>query len=143
MLEVDWKGSGTVLVVDDEAHVRTITELMLTQFGLTVLTATDGLEGVRSVTEHDHIDLVLMDLTMPRMGGHEALSQMRSRRPDLPVILTSGYNEADALKANELTDIGFLQKPFELTELIALVREILERPGASRPGKDGGETRRV
>lgn len=129
MFDLEWQGSGTVLVVDDEAHVRSITEMMLAQFGLTVLTAADGLEGVRSVVEHgEQIDLVLMDLTMPRMGGHEASSRMRSQRPDLPIILTSGYNEEDALDATAMDGISFLQKPFELADLIAQVRSALEGP---------------
>lgn len=125
---LDWRGKGTVLVVDDEDHVRNVTEMMLTQFGLDVIGASDGLEAVQLVESRgDAIDLVVMDLTMPRMNGQAAFDEMRKIRPDIKVIMTSGYNEADAagdLKSKSVFD--FLQKPFDLEKLISTVRRGIE-----------------
>lgn len=119
-------GNKTVLVVDDEEHVRSITELMLSQFGLEVLTAEDGLDGIRQVQAHgDDIDLVIMDLTMPKMNGERAFREMRLLRPDIRVLLTSGYNESEATSLREAGIVGFLQKPFELEDLLKAVDEAL------------------
>lgn len=123
----DWQGQGTILVVDDEPQVRTITELMLSTFGFEILTAEDGAAGVRVFEEQlDRIDLVIMDLTMPRMSGAQACKEMRRRKPGIRVILTSGYNESaavDELRGDGLTD--FLQKPFELESLLTATRKAM------------------
>lgn len=125
---LDWRGSGTVLVVDDEDHVRHVTELMLTQFGLDVVGAQDGMEAVEIVRDRgEGIDLVVMDLTMPRMTGEEAFLEMKKIRPNIKVVMTSGYNEADSssnLKTQEIFE--FLQKPFDLEKLIGTVRKAVE-----------------
>ncbi|MEM1181002.1 MAG: response regulator [Acidobacteriota bacterium] len=119
-------GKKTVLVVDDEEHVRNITELMLSQFGLEVLTAEDGLDGIRQVEiAGDRIDLVIMDLTMPRMNGERAFRRMRDLRPDIQVLLTSGYNESEATSLGERGIVGFLQKPYELEDLLKAVKDAL------------------
>lgn len=126
---LDWQGKGTILVVDDEPQVRTITELLLSSFGFTILTAEDGAAGLKVFTEKvDTIDLVIMDLTMPKMSGVQACRAMRACKPGIRVILTSGYNEnssVDELRSDGLTD--FLQKPFELESLIAVTRKALGR----------------
>ncbi|MEM6796965.1 MAG: response regulator [Acidobacteriota bacterium] len=117
-------GPKTILVVDDEDHVRNITELMLSQFGLEVLTAADGLEAIRRVEEQgERIDLVIMDLTMPKMNGERAFREMRRRRPEIRVLLTSGYNESEATSTGEIGIVGFLQKPFELEDLLNAVQK--------------------
>ncbi len=125
---LDWRGSGTILVVDDEDHVRNVTEMMLTQFGLNVLGASDGVEAVDVIREQgDSIDLVIMDLTMPRMGGEEAFHEMRVIRPNLKVVMTSGYNEMDSSSGLGKQDVfEFLQKPFDLENLISTVRRAVE-----------------
>lgn len=125
---LDWRGNGTVLVVDDEDHVRNVTEMMLTQFGLDVVGASDGLEAVEIVqSQGDAIDLVVMDLTMPRMDGETAYDEMRKIRPSIKVVMTSGYNEADTAGDLRAKDVfGFLQKPFDLEKLIEIVRRGIE-----------------
>ena len=126
----DWRGEGTILVVDDEQQVRTITELMLAQFGFKVLTAEDGAAGLKVFSENaDRIDLVVMDLTMPKLSGEQAFLEMRKQRPDARIVLTSGYNESEAvgrLSASGVT--AFLQKPFELEQLLTTVRRALAAP---------------
>jgi len=111
-----------VLVVDDEKQVRTITELMLTQFGFEVLTASDGPEALELLAARvDEVGLVLMDLSMPKMTGEETYRRMRESWSDLKVVFTSGYDESE-LKGDKEGVVGFLKKPFELETLLGTVR---------------------
>jgi CheY-like chemotaxis protein len=88
--------SGTVLLVEDEEEVRQVARRMLRRCGLDVITADDGMAGVTAFSEFsDEITLVLLDTTMPRLGGEQALRAMRRIRPDVRIILTSGYSEED------------------------------------------------
>ncbi len=122
-----WQAQGVVLVVDDEPSVRKVAKIMLTRSGLTVLTAKDGVEAMEVFRrEGDRIDLVLLDMTMPRMGGDEAYQAMRKMRPDVKVVLTSGYGEKAITDRFALEGLaGFIQKPFELEKLMTMIRDIL------------------
>jgi signal transduction histidine kinase len=115
----------TVLLVDDDRSVRTVTTKMLEQLGCTVLSATDGDEGVSVFRDNVRvIDASIVDLTLPNMDGEEAFQAMRAIRPDAPIILTSGCRESEAVErllAHGLR--GFLGKPFSKDEL----RTALER----------------
>ena len=124
-------GSGTVLVVDDEPVIRETVALALKRFGFTVLQAHDGVAALEVFGQHpEEIRCVLCDLTMPRMGGWETLLALRKLRPGLPVILSSGYSEEQALAGQhpELPQ-AFLRKPYEVKTLYAVVTQAL----ASRP----------
>ena len=91
------RGAGFVLVIDDEAVVRGMAEATLTRYGYTVLLAEDGGQGVKLFREHaPAISLVLLDMTMPVMGGEEALEEIRHLNPAVPVIGSSGYSESTA-----------------------------------------------
>jgi PAS domain S-box-containing protein len=112
-------GGGTVLVVDDENSVRNAMSKAFKYLGFTVLAAVDGAEAVEIFRAHQtEIRLVLCDLTMPRMNGWETLAALRQISPGIPVILTSGYSEVQAMagKHSELPQI-FLGKPCTLEEL--------------------------
>ena len=113
------RGSGTVLVADDEAAVRLVASRLLEIFGYSVVLAKDGREALELFTKSpDDFTVILMDLTMPRMDGLEAFAEMRRVRGDIPVVLMSGYNEQDAISrfaGQELT--AFVQKPFSPAEL--------------------------
>ncbi|OIQ64846.1 pyrimidine-nucleoside phosphorylase [mine drainage metagenome] len=100
----------------------------LEALGLRVLLAQDGLEAVERLQDDPRaIDLVLMDLTMPRMDGKEAFQAMRRIRPDLRVILSSGYNEQESLQSFLGRGLaGFLQKPYTLEALRTALRKALE-----------------
>ncbi|HJV22281.1 MAG TPA: response regulator [Holophagaceae bacterium] len=119
--------SGRVLVVDDEEIVRDLAEIALESLGLEVMLAKDGLEAVAMVELHGpRLDLLLMDLTMPRMDGAEAFRIIRALHPRLPVILTSGYTEAESLRAMAgLQPDAFLQKPFRVPDLQGCVASLL------------------
>ncbi len=126
-----WRGSGTVLTVDDEETNVALTKLMLTRLGFDVLTAPDGREAVRIYQErHDEICLVLMDLTMPHMNGDEAFRQLKLINPDVRVILTSGYTEHEINSRFAGKGLaGFLEKPFTKGDLLRLIRETLPDAG--------------
>jgi len=109
------KGSGTILLVEDEEMMRSMAETMLTRLGFKVLIAKDGVEAVEVFEQYSNeIDVVLSDLTMPRMNGFETLAALRQIRPDIPVVLASGHDETKILrdKESEFTQI-FLQKPYQ------------------------------
>ena len=123
-----------VLVVDDEEPVRNATRDMLKSLGMETLTAVDGQDGVEQVLQHPDLQLVLMDLTMPRMDGREAVLNLQRLRPALPVILVSGYNEQDSLKQSLSGGLaGFLKKPYSLETLRAMVGEALGQQPGYRP----------
>ena len=116
-----------VLVVDDEETVRNIACRVLEREGCRTLSAADGREALRVFEAHaDDIDLVLLDLTMPYLDGSEVFRAVRGIRPELPVILTSGYNEQDTMARFAGKGLaGFLQKPWTARELIRLASATL------------------
>ncbi|MEN8005712.1 MAG: PAS domain S-box protein [Candidatus Krumholzibacteriota bacterium] len=124
----DWRGSGTVLVVDDEETVCAVAEQMLDRFGFSVLTAFDGREALRVFRENtDEIVCVLLDLTMPFMDGEETFREMRLLHPDVRVILCSGYNEQEAvLRFAGKGLAGFIQKPFSMAALKGKLMAVLK-----------------
>jgi PAS domain S-box-containing protein len=124
-----WLGSGTVLLADDEETVRTVGRRMLEALGFEVLLARDGREGLAVFRDHvDEIVLVLLDMTMPQMGGVETYLELRRLRPDVGVILISGYNEQEATRRFASEGLaGFIQKPFALETLRQALRAALER----------------
>ncbi|MCH7599338.1 MAG: PAS domain S-box protein [Myxococcales bacterium] len=127
-----WRASDMVLVVDDDQGVRELAVDILTRVGLEVVTAADGREGVEIFARNaDEIKLVLLDRTMPTMGGFQAFQKIRKIRPDAQVVLVSGYSEKRA--AAELEGLGlagFLQKPFMPDALVDVVRKVIEGPAA-------------
>ncbi len=129
--ETEWWGSGTVLLADDEEAVRAVGKQMLERLGFDVVTAANGRQAVELFRGHaDEIDWVLLDLSMPVLDGKEALHEIRSIRPGVSVILSSGYNESEAVQ--QMTDdgpAGFIQKPFTTNELKDKLGEILNDPG--------------
>jgi PAS domain S-box-containing protein len=126
--EPEWKGSGTVLVVDDEEDVRSVAEDLLRNMGFEVACAADGREALQLFVERPgEFRAVLMDLTMPNMNGVETFRELRRVDPKVRVVLTSGYNEQDAV--HDFTGKGlaaFVQKPFQLEDLRQAIRKALE-----------------
>ena len=114
-----WEGEGTVLVVDDEEAVRNIAKTMLQRAGFDVVLAGDGEEAVEIFREkHSEIMAVLLDLTMPRMGGERTCERLIEIDPAALVILSSGFSEQNALESfGKRTDLPFIQKPYSFTEL--------------------------
>jgi CheY-like chemotaxis protein len=116
-----------ILVADDERMVQRLAERVLKTEGFQVVVAGDGEEASRLYREQrDDIDLVLLDLTMPVMGGDDALTLIREVDPEAKVILSSGYSEEEVTTRLEAAGVdGFLQKPYEYDELVKQVRRVL------------------
>jgi CheY-like chemotaxis protein len=126
-------GGGTVLVVEDEPLSRKTLALVLQYFAFTVLEAEDGAAAVEIFSQHqDEIGCVVCDLTMPRMNGWETLTELRQLAPGLPVILVSGYDEAEVMSGDhpELPQ-AFLHKPYEVQVLIDAIHQLLPPRKAS------------
>jgi PAS domain S-box-containing protein len=108
------QGAGVVLIVDDERMVREMLKKSLLRYGYEVLLADSGLSAIDLLSSYPgEIALVLLDLSMPHMNGGEVLPELRKIRPDLKVILTSGYSESEAMSLLHGQSVtGFLQKPY-------------------------------
>jgi signal transduction histidine kinase len=120
-------GVETILVVDDEDDVRLVASRMLARLGYHVIEVSDGPSALQHLGNGEAIDLVLLDLVMPGMGGETVFEQLRQHHPELPVLLVSGYSADDM--AAELMDrplVGFVQKPFRLAALGDQVRVLLD-----------------
>jgi|WetSurMetagenome_2_1015567.scaffolds.fasta_scaffold15468_4 two-component system, cell cycle sensor histidine kinase and response regulator CckA len=126
----EMEGGGTVLLVDDEQVLRRMVVVMLTRLGFAALEAEDGVEAVEVFRQHkDEIRCVLCDLTMPRKNGWETIETLRALRPDVPVVLASGYDEAKVMAGRhaELPQ-AFLHKPFTMAELKAALGAAMGTP---------------
>lgn len=124
-----WQGDGTVLVVDDDPAVRKVASLFLKHFQFDVLEAADGLEGLDVFCKHQkEIVAVLLDITMPRLGGVDAMKKMREANPRIPVILVSGYSEVEieSLAEEDQPDM-FVAKPFRAKDLKKALYRVLEK----------------
>lgn len=121
------KGAGRIMVVDDEAYIRDLSTDLLSGLGYSVVTCKDGVEAVEYFREHhDEIDLAIIDMIMPRMGGHECVMGLRSIDPNLKIVIATGYSlESDTHKLLAKGVAGFLEKPFDEDELTELLAEIL------------------
>jgi two-component system cell cycle sensor histidine kinase/response regulator CckA len=126
-------GAGRVLLADDEEDVRSVVRAMLETLGYEVIEARDGVEAVELFRRHAaEIDLVILDLVMPRLKGEAALEQMRRIAPTVPAILVSGYDESGRIREIFAAGFGgFLQKPFRRQDLGKKVRALLGDPGGS------------
>jgi PAS domain S-box-containing protein len=118
------QGAGVVLVVDDEHVVREIAKKALERQGYTVLLADSGLAAIDMFGRHaGEIALVVLDLSMPHMGGEEALVELRKIRPEVKVVVSSGYSEAETMTLFHGQRVsGFIQKPYTSTELAEKVK---------------------
>ena len=117
-----------MLLVDDEDTLRVVGQRILETLGFEVLTAEDGAVGVETFEANaDRVRVVLLDMTMPRMDGAEAFRRIRALRPDVPVLLISGYDEAEATSHFTAKGLaGFIQKPFTIASIRNNLRTILE-----------------
>jgi CheY-like chemotaxis protein len=121
------KGTGTVLIVDDEAVVLRTAQNALERHGYTTLTAESGPAGIDLFRrEKDLISLVVLDLSMPGMTGQQALSHLRAINPHVPVLVSSGYSEIEVRRVFEGERLaGFIQKPYTASRLVEKVKAAL------------------
>jgi two-component system cell cycle sensor histidine kinase/response regulator CckA len=126
MIEPHKRGTGTILLAEDEPLLRELGETILTQAGYKILTAPNAEALRKFVAEHEGaIDLLLTDVVMPGMSGPELVHLVRKRWPDVRVLYMSGYADDEIEDLDR--DAGFLQKPFTPTELTAKIAEMLGR----------------
>jgi signal transduction histidine kinase len=123
--------SGVVLVVDDEAALRSVARRALERQGLKVIEAVDGDDGLAKFIQYEAVlSLVMLDITMPGRNGIELLQEIRAMRPKMPAIIASGYDRPDEMAGTAPDErTRFLQKPYELTALRELVGALLKRRG--------------
>ncbi len=121
-------GHETILVIDDEEAIREVAADILGSYGYRVHLAVDGAEGVTLFAkEAAGIDLVLLDMVMPRLGGRETFLQLQQIDPKVRVLFSTGYSQNEMV--NEILALGvrgFIQKPYHVSSLLAKVRDILD-----------------
>jgi two-component system cell cycle sensor histidine kinase/response regulator CckA len=123
----DWRGSGTVLVADDDDGLRVMATAMLNELGFAVIGAGSGPEALEIVNQHDgELAFVLLDLMMPGMDGEQVLHELERLQTTTPIVLSSGYNTQHL--SQQLTGRGvaaFLQKPYEFSDLQGIARRVV------------------
>jgi len=126
----NWRGTGTVLVVDDDEDIRAVAQGMLELLGFKTVAAADGLEAVEiHRADPERFCCVLLDATMPKLDGAATYKELARIRPDVRVILSSGYTKSDiAARFAGCGLAGFLPKPYTLEDLSAALRS----PGHTR-----------
>lgn len=124
------KGSGCILLVDDEAMIIDVGKNMLKELGYEVLVARSGPQALEVYEAHrENIELIILDMIMPDMGGGETFDQLKAIDAGSKVLLSSGYSiDSDAKKILDRGCDGFMQKPFDMKELSTKIRDILESP---------------
>ena len=114
----NWKGEGKVLLVDDEEGVLNVGTALLKELGFTTVTAVNGRDGIDVYRQNPDIAFVILDLTMPVMGGEQCFSALKQISPDVKVIISSGYREQEVLELFAGSGVsGFIQKPYKLSAL--------------------------
>jgi CheY-like chemotaxis protein len=127
------RGSETILLVDDELSLRNLGRAILERYGYQVLLAENGIQALEIYRDSgDQIDLVILDLTMPRLSGVDTLRQLMDMDPDIRVILASGYSAEHVLTSKDDRTLGFISKPYCADELANAVRAALDRSTASQ-----------
>ncbi|NTV54604.1 MAG: response regulator, partial [Syntrophaceae bacterium] len=124
----DYRGAEAIIIVDDEPDIIDIGQNTLEQFGYTVLTARSGEEAVEIYTRQgDRIDLVILDLGMPGMGGEKCLRELLRMNPAVKVLIASGYAATQTVHSIlEAGATGFMAKPYRLEDMLKKVREVLD-----------------
>jgi len=121
-----WNPEGTLLIIDDEAPVRTVAERMAQTLGFSALCAADGDQGIQLFELYrNRITLVLVDLAMPGLSGEETLARLRAIDPTLRAVLMSGYNQPDAPAPVDGKPPSFLAKPFSIAQFQSIVRHAI------------------
>ncbi|MDA3959748.1 MAG: PAS domain S-box protein [Planctomycetota bacterium] len=124
------KGSGRILVVDDEEVMRITAEAILTELGYEVVVANDGADGLATfATNAADFDLVILDMVMPKMNGRDCFAAMRKIKPDARILLSSGFTreqDVDQMRAEGL--LGFIRKPYRSADLSQAIRQALNPP---------------
>jgi two-component system cell cycle sensor histidine kinase/response regulator CckA len=119
-------GRGTILVVEDEANMLRLLEKVLSKQGYQVLTAADGEEAIEVHRSHkDAIDIILLDLGLPKNSGRDVLVKLKTEKPEVKIVITSGYLEPDL--SSDIERVGvkhFIHKPYNLDEVVKIIQSV-------------------
>ena len=116
-----------VLIVEDEDRMRTFVEEAFRELGFDVVSASNGLAGLRLLDSHSDVALLFTDVVMPDMNGRKLADEALRRRPSLRVIFTTGFSRNAVIHNGVLDkDVSFLAKPFTLDQLTAKVRDVMQ-----------------
>jgi PAS domain S-box-containing protein len=121
--------TGTILLVDDDKTVRDVAGQMLERSGFSVITAVDGRKAIEVFKKcSEDIDFVLLDYTMPYMYGVKCFYKLREIKPEIPVLLSSGFNKQEiSQKLPDIEAVGFIQKPYRMKEIIRSINHIMKK----------------
>ena len=122
------RGTETILLVEDEEIVRNLTRQILEDCGYSVIEARNGLEALELCSNGDcEIDLLVTDVVMPQMGGHELVEKLKRKKSNLRVLITSGYTDDEVVRRDVIeSGTNFIQKPFMPKDLANKIREIID-----------------
>jgi len=125
------KGSGTILVIDDEENIQCMVKEMLESLGYAVVVRQDGISGIEYYKDHhNEIDVIIIDMIMPRMGGGDCVKFLKKLNPNARILISSGYSLAtDTQQIISKGIAGYIQKPFEINELSQALHEALKSQG--------------
>jgi CheY-like chemotaxis protein len=125
-------GMETILVVDDERLVISLSHAMLTRYGYTVLTAISGTEATQLFEKWPtiEVDLLIVDMVMPDMSGSEVVKRIHESRPEIPVLFLSPYSAQEELRPSFAPGAPYVAKPFTSIQLVKRIREVLDAPKA-------------
>lgn len=123
-----WRGSGNILIADDNPAVRDLLCTMASRCGFTVIEAEDGRKALEIFQKRrDEILCVILDMDMPNLDGEKTLDELRNLQPDLPVVVSSGLDDEEVLERFEGKNIsGFMLKPYHYTAFIATMKKVLK-----------------
>ncbi|HEN20610.1 MAG TPA: hybrid sensor histidine kinase/response regulator, partial [Desulfobacteraceae bacterium] len=123
-------GNETILLVDDEEAILNIGKDILQSFGYSVITAENGEKGIE-MFRREQPSLVILDVNMPGIGGHQCLKELLEIDPDAKVIIASGYSTNESIRqAVRSGAAGFIGKPYQIRDMLAQVRDILDQKSA-------------
>lgn len=127
-------GTETILLAEDEVPVRRVVKLILSEAGYKVIEAANGAIAVELFkATPDAIDLVLLDAVMPEKSGSQAAAEIHAFKPDIALVLSSGYSDVLATDPTAIADLAFLAKPYEPGTLLRVVRRVLDSKRGDDP----------
>lgn len=124
-------GLGRILVVDDEAHIRSTVKMVLSKAGYDVVEAEDGEKGIKAITANDNafmVDMILCDMQMPNIDGVGAITHFRDQFPSVPVVVMTGHPDVQsATKLMKQGVMDYLVKPIEKDKLLTVVADTVKK----------------
>jgi CheY-like chemotaxis protein len=129
VLHSDSAETGTVLLVEDDDAVRALARRTLESKGYAVMEAADGEEALRIANDHAGIDVIVTDLSMPKLSGEDLAARIRETKPDAGIVVMSGFSQLSLVREGRIRKEGhFLEKPFTPRALVDIVRQAMHHP---------------